>query len=64
MVAIWWSTLTGDCSALRPGITGCMGPLTFDAAMALPMVSVQNSVVTGRTASASSWKAGAITLLT
>ena len=45
-------------------MTGCMGPLTVEAAIALPMVRPQNFIETGRTASASSWKAGTISLLT
>ena len=64
MVAIWWSTLTGESSALRPGITGCIGPCPVEAAIALPMVSPQNFIETGRTASLSSWKAGTISLFT
>ena len=64
VVAIWWSTLTGASSALRPGMTGCIGPLTVEAAIALPMVRPQNFIETGRTASLSSWKAGTISLFT
>ena len=45
-------------------MTGCMGPWTVDAAIALPMVSPQNFIETGRTASLSSWKAGTISLFT
>ncbi len=45
-------------------MTGCMGPLTVEAAIALPMVRPQNFIETGRTASASSWKAGTISLFT
>ena len=45
-------------------MTGCIGPLTVEAAMALPMVSPQNFIETGRTASSSAWKAGTISLFT
>ena len=42
---------------MNPGITSCIGPGFFEPAMAFLMVSVQNRVVTGRTATPSLWKA-------
>ena len=39
-------------------MTGCIGPWTVEAAIALPMVRPQNFIETGPTASLSSWKAG------
>ena len=62
VVAMSWSTFTGACSPMKPGITGCIGPLTVEAAIALPMVRDQKAVQIGRTARASVWKAAEVTL--